>query len=144
MKRIVTTILSLVIIVSLSLPASASDMQINASDYISSYVASVQADGGGDITINFTIVGTGCMDQIGATEIYLYEKNGSSTSLVAIYSYTDSEYADAMMGYDVYRKSSSVSYVGISGRQYYARVYFIAGVNGGSDVRSYVTSSITA
>ena len=144
MKRIVTSILSMVIVLSLALPASASDMQVNASDYISSYSASVQADGGGDITIYFDIVGIGCMDQIGATEIYLYEKNGTLTKLVATYSYTDSAYADAMMGYDVYWKMGNVSYDGISGREYYARVYYISGVNGGSDTRFQLTKTITA
>ncbi|NCB51560.1 MAG: hypothetical protein EOM54_06735 [Clostridia bacterium] len=144
MKRIVKTILSLVIIVSLALPVFASSMQVNASDYISSYVASVQADGGGDVTINFQIVGTGCMDQIGATTIYLYEKNNGSTSLVATYSYTASQYADNMMGYNAYWKYGSVSYNGVSGREYYARVYFISSMDGGSDTRSYLTSTITA
>lgn len=144
MKKIAVGIFSFVICMSLMLSVSAKDMQIEASDYIDSYWASVQADGGGDITINFQIVGTGCMDQIGATTIYLYEKAGSSTSLVATYRYTDSQYSDAMMGYNAYWKIGSVNYDGISGRGYYAIVYFISSLNGGSDTRTYVTSTTTA
>ena len=46
---------------------------LEASNYLSSYSASLTARSGGKIHITVDVTGAGFMDEIGATDIYIYE-----------------------------------------------------------------------
>jgi hypothetical protein len=112
-----------------------------ASNYIANYYATVTAIGGGDVQVGFWVSGTRTMDSIGSTIIYLYEKNGSSWTQVHTYNYV--QYPD-LVGYDTNYHSGTVSYSGVSGKQYYAAVYLRASLDGGSDSRLVTTSTVVA
>lgn len=83
------------------------------------------------------------MDKIGATAIYLYENDGTSTRIAQTFQYTDLNYSH-LMGFDAYYHSGNVSYTGTQGYTYYATVYFEAENSSGSGSTSYTTSIVTA
>ncbi len=114
---------------------------LEASQYLSYYNAYITKTGN-TIKVNFVVQGTKVMDQIGATEIYLYERPNSSSSwtLVQTYLYTDSAYASDMMDSNASFKIGDVSYSGTSSYQYMAYVTVYAEKNGGSDSRDIIAS----
>ncbi len=114
---------------------------LEASQYLSYYNAYITKTGN-TIKVNFVVQGTKVMDQIGATEIYLYEMPNSSSSwtLVQTYLYTDSAYASDMMDSNASFKIGDVSYSGTSSYQYMAYVTVYAEKNGGSDSRDIIAS----
>lgn len=103
----------------------------------SAYIDSTSAyitKSGSSINVYFTITGKNFMDKIGATYIYLYEKNGNTWSLVKTFDSTDTTYSTAMIGTNTSVKNSHVTYTsGDSSKLYYAIVHFYAERNGGSD-----------
>ena len=117
---------------------------LRASDYITRHDAYVSSSGRGVVKINFDINARGTMEEVGATTIYFYEKDGSTTRRVATYSYTNAMYQSSMMGYNTSFKKSSVTYNGTAGLQYYAIVCLKAENAAGSDTRSKTTTTITA
>ncbi len=127
-------IIILVLALMLSMAAFAS---MEASQYLTYYNAYISRSGN-TVKVNFEVVGTGVMDYIGATEIYLYEKTSTygSWTLVQTYLSTDPAYYSTMIdtnagGYDNY-----VTYSGNSSYQYKASVTIYAEKNGGSDSRT--------
>ena len=129
--------LSAIIIILVLLLSTAAFAAMEASHYLSSYGAYI-SKAGNTVKIYFDVVGTGIMDQIGATEIYLYEKTSTygSWTLVQTYLSTDPSYAASMMGSNTGFKDDYVSYSGNSSYQYKAIVTVYAEKNGGSDSRS--------
>lgn len=114
---------------------------MEASHYLT-YYNSYITKSGNTIKVNIDVVGTGIMDKIGATEIYLYERSNSSESwtLVQTYLYTDPTYAASMMGSNTSYKDDYVTYSGTSSHQYMAYVTIYAEKNGGSDSRDIIAS----
>jgi hypothetical protein len=112
-----------------------------ASQFIISTNVHLNADGGGNVSVWFSVTGTRTMDEIGATHIRLFERSGSTWSLVKTYNlatYTD------MLGYNRSFYGSHVTYAGVSGRSYYAVVFLWAGLNGQGDSRERTTSIVVA
>ena len=115
---------------------------MEASHYLTYYNAYISRSGN-TVKVNFEVVGTGVMDSIGATEIYLYEKTSAYGSWTPVQTYlsTDPAYASIMIdtnagGYDNY-----VTYSGNSSYQYKAYVTIYAEKDGGSDSRNLVVYS---
>ena len=125
--RIIALVLALMLILT-----TVSFAAINASEYINATSAWISRDGN-TVKVNFYIVGTNTMDQIGVKKILLYEKNGNTWSLVETYNYTDPLYAATMMGSSTGAKSGHVPYSGSASKDYYAKVTFYAEKDGGSD-----------
>lgn len=109
-----------------------------ASAQLSSYDASLVSVGNGNIDIEFSVIGTGTMDELGAKTIKVYKSNGT---LVKTFTYTS---YDEMMGYRTGRHSGVVTYSGTEGQRYYAVVTFYGKNSAGSDSRTYTTSTVTA
>ncbi len=84
--RISALVLALMLILS-----TAAFAAINASEYINATSAWITRDGN-TVKVNFIIIGTDTMDQIGVKYVYLYEKNGNTWSLVKTFAYTNSQY----------------------------------------------------
>lgn len=125
--RIVALIMVLILVLS---PAAFAAM--NASEYINATNAWITRDG--DIVeVNFYITGNGMMDKIGVKYIYLYELNGNTWGLVAIYNYTNPTYEATLMDTNTTAHSGYVTYSGSLNKQYYASCWFYAEKNGGSD-----------
>ena len=133
---------SFVVIVVLALLLSTTvSATMEASQYLSYYNAYITKTGN-TVKVNFVVRGTRIMDQIGATEIYLYERANSYSSwtLVQTFLYTDSAYASDMMDSNTSFKDDYVSYSGNSSYQYMAYVTVYAEKNGGSDSRDIIAS----
>ena len=136
LKRTIVLILLLAVCLSSSAYASP-----KASQYISSYSAYVYPTGRGNMQIWFDITGTGKVDLIGSTSIYLYEYNNGSWTHVKTFRNTD--YPN-MLKTNTFYHSGYLSYSGTSGKYYYANVGLWAEKGGSGDSRSYITASVLA
>jgi len=140
MKKQTVRLISLILLAAMLLSTAAFAATLQ-SDYI--YYTSCSASRSGNtVTINFSITGKGTMTKIGSTSIYLYENAGSGWSLVKTYSYLNPLYAATLMGSNTYYKNGSVTYNGVSGRNYYAVIYYYAGNSSGSDSTSANTNVV--
>lgn len=127
------TLRAIVIIIALTLMLStAAFAAIEASEYITATSAWITRDGN-TVKVNFIIVGTDTMDQIGVKYVYLYEKNGNTWSLVKTFAYTNSQYSATMMASSISAHAGYLSYSGSANKQYYADCRFYAEKDGGSD-----------
>jgi hypothetical protein len=132
MKARIIRTSAIVIVLSLLL-ASVAFAGMTSSAYIDATSAYITKSGS-NINVYFLITGKNIMDEIGATYIYLYEKNGNTWSLVKTFDSTDANYSSAMLSTNTSIKSSHVTYTsGNSSKYYYAVVHFYAERNGGSD-----------
>ncbi len=133
--------ISIIVVVLALLLSSVAFAAMDASQYLSFYAAYITKSGN-TVKVNFQVEGTRIMDQIGVTEIYLYEKTSSSGSwtLVQTFLSSDPAYASAMMDSNTSYKDDYVSYSGNSSYQYKAYVTVYAEKNGGSDSRDIVAS----
>ena len=109
-----------------------------SSDYIGATSAYITRSGN-DVKVYFTVVGRGIMNEIGVSEIYLYEKTGNTWNLVSIFDSSDSTYTSAMLSYNTSAKASHVTYGGSAAKDYYAILYFYAADAYGSDTIEYIT-----
>ena len=124
--RIVALIVALTLLLS-----TAAFAAVNASDYIAVTNAWITRDGN-TVEVNFWIIGTGTMDQIGVKYIYLYEKTGNTWYWVKTFSYTDPLYTN-MMDTNTGTHATYVTYSGSASKSYYASCRFYAEKDGGSD-----------
>lgn len=125
-----------------AVPSDEEVAEPQASSYISSYTAYIDAVGSGKIQIWFDVGGVGVMDKIGATTIVLKEStNGTTFTEVKTFKYSSypSMLATNKASYTWY-----VPYSGVSGRYYKAVVTIYAEKNGGCDSRLKTTSSVKA
>jgi hypothetical protein len=138
MKNSVIRISVIVVLLALLL-STVAFASMEASHYLSYYNAYISKTGN-SVKVNFEVQGTGVMDNIGVTEIYLYEKTSTygSWTLVQTYLYTNPLYSDAMMDTNISYKDDYVSYSGNSSYQYKAYVTVYADKDGGSDSRGII------
>ena len=141
MKSKFTKALLLIMVFSLCLPIFESTVEARASQYIDSYDAYISRNGSGNLTIWFDVASTGKMDKLGASSVFLYEKNNGLWVLVKTYYNTD---YTTMLRTNSGIHSSSLSYSGTTGKQYYANVYIWAEKGGSGDSRSKVTTTVSA
>lgn len=131
MRKKTLRLLALILVLTMLL-STAAFAAMNASAYIAATNAFISRDGN-TVNVNFWIVGTGTMDQIGVKYIYLYEKNGNSWSLVKTYAYSDPTYTTTLLASSTYVHAGYVTYSGSASKSYYADCRFYAEKNGGSD-----------
>jgi len=145
MRRNLKKTVVLVLVVMMCMSTFVLIAQARASLYISSFGAAATAVGGGNVNVGYTITGTGVMDDIGSTEVHIFERlpNSSTWNFVRVYRYSQSGNGH-MLGSNKHTHSSSITYQGTAGRQYYAIVYFWAGKNNAGDSRTSTTSVVTA
>ena len=79
------------------------------------------------------------MDEIGVSEILLYEQNGNTWSRVYTFYADDPAYTTDMLNYNASAKADHVTYSGDATKNYYAIVYFYAADANGSDTIVYIT-----
>ncbi len=138
-KRLIRV--SATIIILAMLLSTAALATTEASQYLSYYEAYITKSGN-TIKVNFAVEGTRVMDQIGVTEIYLYQKTSTygSWTLVQTYLSSDPAYASTMMDSNVGYIDNYVSYAGNSSYQYFAYVTVYAEKDGGSDSRDIIAN----
>lgn len=140
MRKKAARIIALIIALTLLL-ASTAFAAVNASDYINATSAWITRDGN-TVEIDFWIVGTDVMDQIGVKYIYLYEKNGYSWNLVKTFAYTNPIYSATLMDSNTGAHAGYVTYSGSASKNYYADCRFYAEKDGGSDtIQQYTPTS---
>ena len=125
--RIIVLVMALILLLS-----TAAFAAMDASDYIAVTSAWITRSGN-TVEVDFYIIGTDTMDQIGVKYIYLYEKNGYSWNLVKTFAYTNPLYSAAMMDYSTAGHAGYVTYSGSASKSYFAKCYFYAEKDGGSD-----------
>ena len=115
-----------------------------ASTNSSAYIAYTNAHftrSGNDVNIYFSIVGRGLMNEIGVSEIWLYEKTGNTWDWVYTFYASDPDYTDDMLSYNNSAKADHVTYSGSSSKDYLAILYFYAADDNGSDTIPYYSYS---
>lgn len=98
-----------------------------SSKYIAKTSVGIIALGNGKIEVDFSITATGTMPDVGARIIGFY--SAATDECVAKYYYTDSGY-EYMMGHNVITYDGGVTYKGVPGQRYYAKVTFFSGEYG--------------
>ena len=138
MKRFLSIVI-LVLVIFNSALVTVSHATMEASDYLSAYCVYID-NSGNTISINYEVIGTGKMDYVGVTQIYLYERvdSNSDWSLVQTYLSSNPSYTSTMLGTNTSMKMDNVDYSGNSSYQYKAYVTVYAEKNGGSDSRNLI------
>lgn len=136
-SKIIALLLALVLCLA---PAALAATQ--SSLYLSSYGASVYAEGSGDIQVWFNVQATGTMDEIGALTIIL-QRSSTGTNWTTVKTFQYTSYAN-MLDYDDNFYTSCVDYSGTEGYYYRAYVTIWAGIDGSGDSRQILTSSVQA
>ena len=118
MKKILSRSLAafLLFVFSCSLCVSAS-ASVYASEYLNRYSDSITAQGGGEIKISFSVVAMKKLDELGASEIVVEKKVGSSWTEVK--TYTKSNYSE-LSTTNAILYSNYVLYEGVAGTEYRA------------------------
>lgn len=122
--------------------ASATDDNIQplASDYLYAYTAYIIDNGNGDLSVRFSVTGSGIMNQIGASSITL-QWSTNERNWYTCKTFEPDNYSQ-MMGSNRLSYANSVSYDGTEGRYYRASVTFYASDNYGSDSVTISTSPV--
>ena len=126
-----------------SVAVAAEPAAARASDYLDSYRAFMDADGGGKVSIWFDVCGTGMMDKVGALTVQLQESKDGGATFTTIKTFSYLNYSN-MMKRNAVSRISSVSYQGVAGRYYQAYVTVYAAKGSGSDSRTILASKIKA
>ena len=119
----------------LSMFASAS---VESSAYIG-YMSAYFTFSGNDVNIYFSVVGRHLMDEIGVSEILLYEQNGNTWNLVYDFESDDPNYSADMLRNNASAMADHVTYSGDATKNYCATIYFYAADAYGSDTITYYT-----
>lgn len=139
----ITRVLCILLAISLITgAASATDdgIQPLASDYLYSYTAYIADKGNGDLSVQFSVNGSGSMNQIGVSSITL-QWSTNERNWYTCKTFDPEDYSQ-MLGSNRSRYASSVPYSGTEGRYYRASVTFYASDNYGSDSATIWTSSV--
>lgn len=94
---------------------------------------------GNNVNVYFSVVGRHIMNEIGVSEIRLFEQNGNIWVKVYTFSSDDPDYTADMLSYNTSAKADHVTYSGDSTKNYFAVLYFYAADNYGSDTITYYT-----
>lgn len=135
-NRLFSLILAFVCMLQLAVPASALLM---ASSQITAYSMNVTASTG-TLNVKFSITGKGTMDKIGCQSIYVYEKVGTSYSLVEklleddsgmsktnIYAHINTIYCDSEAGTE-YKVVVTVFAENSAGRDARTKTFYVTGI----------------
>lgn len=136
-RKFTSLILSLCLVLAMITTFAAA----RSSAYLSMYSAGCNPRSGGEIAIWVDVTGTKPkMDRIGADKIYLYEST-DGTNFTRVKIFKSADYPNMMVSNanDYYK--TAVTYQGTVGNYYYAVVYVYAEYNGGSDTKTYETST---
>lgn len=136
-KKIIPLSLCIIMLFfTLAIPASA-----RASAYFSYTNVFAEDIGNGTIRIKVHVLGTGTMQQIGASQVIIYEKQ-SDGSYDAVATYTKDNYYPSLISYNRASHLSYVTHYGTPGKSYYALCAFYAKNATGSQIK-WSTSNAT-
>ncbi len=135
-KRAISFVMALVLMLCISAPAFAASEGVYTSNYIAYYDGGVTKSSTGTVKVWFDVGCYSDVEELGASEIKLYEmKQGSSTwSLVK--TFKSSVYTSMVTTNDM-EYDSSVTYSGTSTSNYKATITIFAESGTKSDVRTF-------
>ena len=144
MKRCVKYLALVIMVVSILCTSVSAVVDSNA--YISMGSAYIHRWGSGDISVEYTVIGTNIMDTIGAYRVTVYKMKGETPNsakdeLVATYWH---EYTPGMMTTGSVSYSHSIRLKVETGHLYYAVVVFYASLDGGGDNMPFCTRPVAA
>ena len=113
-----------------------------ASLYLNSYGAYATAVGSEEIVFEFDVTTPHTMDYVGASQISVQVKNNSDI-WATVATYSSDDYSD-FLKYNTNSHVGSVTYEGVAGNTYRAKITVCAGNSTGSDSRTIYTKSVTA
>jgi hypothetical protein len=137
MKKTLFRLIALILMLSLLL-STVAFAAVESSAYIAVTGAYITYSGN-NINVYFSVVGRGMMNEIGVSEIYLYEQNGNTWSLVKTFLASNPNYTADMLSYNTTAKADHVTYSGSANKNYSAILYFYAADDNGSDTITYYT-----
>lgn len=112
----------------------------DSSAYISHYAAAVNPRSGGRMLVTLDIASVGYMDEVGATEIHIYEST-DDVEFTLIESYYVEDHPEFLTSGTLYYEDA-VTFYGTPGHYYMATILFYAGDETGGDTRIYDTYSV--
>ena len=136
--RLLSLILCLTIFLGAAMSAQAT---VKASDYFSRTQVWATRQGGGKFIIEYDIIATDFMDEVGASVILIMEEQSNGT-----FKNVHTFYGDDMglIDEDTNAAYGCVTYDGTSGVRYYAIVGFYAKNSSGNETLYFDTNTITA
>ena len=141
-KRLFCLICALVIMIGLPADGFAAEVEARASDYISSTGVRAYAVGFGKVLIEVDVDATRMMDEVGASEIFIYKQNSSGTYDL-VYTYVKDVYPQ-MIVENSFFGNVDVTYRGAVGGRYFAYVGCYAKDSNGSETLFFQTNSVLA
>ena len=138
MKKKTLKAILLILALTCMLSISALAAEARASDQISDNYIDAYACGGGQSEIDFYVKGNIRMTRLGAFDIAIYEKSGSSWVLKRTYG----EYDTGMATSNLSEYNGSIFYGGTVGSTYKVEVTVFARNSAGTDTRSQTFSPI--
>lgn len=137
MKRFTSLFLTLVLLISCCYinVLAESDVAPCASDLIAKCSLGIDNPSGTTIKAIASITATDDLEKLGISVIRIQERKNSSASWTTVSS------ATGVYGYNRAYFSTSISYVGVSGRQYRVTCVYYAYDNGSSDTSSITSST---
>ena len=142
MKRIASLLCAILILASLPATACAAQVTPRASDYFSCTSVRAYAVGSGKILVEIDVDAAHKMDEVGAAKVYIYRQQ-SNGIYVIVYTYTKEAYPSLIVE-DSYFGYVDVTYPGIAGCKYFARVGCYAKDSNGSEILYFNTNVVTA
>lgn len=141
MKRLLRLVCILVVFVMLlTIPAYAEVQSERASLYFSAYRAYCHAVSSTKIEVNFTVIGAGIMEELGASRI-LVQQSSDQTNWTTVKTFSRDSYSN-MIATDTGSYGATLSCDVTAGNYYRAYVTFYAKNNSGSGYRYYYTEII--
>lgn len=111
------------------------EIGILSSLLISSYTLSITPSSNGELDVHVEVIGTGYMDKIGVSNLYIQEyNNGIWNTILSTQDFS----------YNSYKYSNDITVYGVAGRSYRAIAYFYVEDDGDSDTRVKTTNSVVA
>ncbi len=139
MKRFVTLLLTLIMLMTCMLPcAQAENEGIRSSNFFCSYGTTLSKEGNGRIKIVFSTTGIGVCNQIGVAtyEVQRLDKEGN-------WEYVSGPLSGSM-GTNITNYTFSRYFNGVAGETYRVQVSFLCVINNASEVQNYTSGIITA
>ncbi len=136
MKKRIAAFLGVMALVFGTLTCFAAEMR--ASHYFDGYILGMAARGNGKMVVEFTTMGTGVMDQIGAYSIRVEEEFTAGEWVTSFTAYGDSD-PDTFYSYDTYDHTGEFTFYGTPGVRYRAVMVSYARNSSGEEYSREIT-----
>ena len=141
MKRFLRLVCLLVVFATLAaVPAYAQEQSTRASSYLSSYLAYCTKNSSTSLTVTFQVLGTGIMDEIGASKVKV-QYSSDKVNWTTAKTFLKADYP-SMTDTDTGSHASTLTCTVPSGKYYRAYVEFYSAKGNGSGMQFYYTEII--